>query len=697
MSEITPRSILAHIEKSSAAQTSVAALPEATETPPSGTRAALSPVPNVTPPSESQDQTELRRSGRSCIRTGRAKEGGYDTKLAADKQRAARAKRTRNRKKKRRFSRPRSDAESATHEYPTFASEADNDGRDSSMSPARIATADEPEAQPTRTDIQERLTRRFKEMVQNSGTQTLIEVDGPGNSKTYRQPGGGRRTSSTPRLDHAESNSPSQRRSPNPEASLDDRQYWISPFSTSREGASMPPPRLAHPTDAPFLGYPDDQASRRSHTSPTPADNHPANSQQSHSRLSQQYRSSTPEPRTLGLTPSEPEERTRSTTPAQPRGKRPLEISDASLPARKRIATSARSTGGGHAYKGRLNIVDIDSERVSTNHTTSRQVSRRRTARRKTPGRSGSTTGTSGRVSPASQQTGHSLELLEDFEEEGEPVVDAARKGVLLEPGYRKPTTHDLLPWQLAVWKYVRDLVWALSMGQGNFQTRVVFGSWADACFAHIRELKLPDLPPTTIMSEDMRTVILNNLCNARYQDLLRLREPVRGFFRFKNPITPGERRRNKDKVRKVYPKFFHYKDIDNHVDPYEGGILTLALESERPPKRRAQLAVLAYLATMVQFCLGEWTEGYFAKDKLNATKQYSVWLCHFDGLKNVSLVARERLIETYNQWVRDAYDASQAQTYFSDKSYVQDVVRPQDVRPDTPAGTPGPSERSET
>ncbi|CAE6430088.1 unnamed protein product [Rhizoctonia solani] len=99
----------------------------------------------------------------------------------------------------------------------------------------------------------------------------------------------------------------------------------------------------------------------------------------------------------------------------------------------------------------------------------------------------------------------------------------------------------------------------------------------------------------------------------------------------------------------------------------------------------------------MVQFCLGEWTEGYFAKDKLNATKQYNVWLCHFDGLKNVSSVARKRLIEAYNRWVRDAYDASQAQTYFSDKSYVQDVVLPQDARPDTPSGTPGPSARGET
>ncbi|KAG8707659.1 hypothetical protein FRC11_007270, partial [Ceratobasidium sp. 423] len=50
--------------------------------------------------------------------------------------------------------------------------------RDSSMSPALIATTDEPEAQTTHTDIQERLTHRFNEIIQNLGMQTLIEVDG---------------------------------------------------------------------------------------------------------------------------------------------------------------------------------------------------------------------------------------------------------------------------------------------------------------------------------------------------------------------------------------------------------------------------------------------------------------------------------------------------------------------------------------
>ncbi|CUA76349.1 hypothetical protein RSOLAG22IIIB_12226 [Rhizoctonia solani] len=110
---------------------------------------------------------------------------------------------------------------------------------------------------------------------------------------------------------------------------------------------------------------------------------------------------------------------------------------------------------------------------------------------------------------------------------------------------------------------------------------------------------------------------------------------------------------------------------------------------SDDPKDKRKYLAVLAYVATMVQFCLREWSKGFFNKDTLNATTEHSIWVCHFDGLKNIALCARQRLTDTYNEWVQNAYNVSQAQTKFTKKCYVQAVVLPRDVCPNTPSPLP--------
>ncbi|CAE6536724.1 unnamed protein product [Rhizoctonia solani] len=684
--------------------------------------------------------------------------------------------------------------------------------RDLSRSLTPIATADEPEAQTTRGDLQERLTRKFRDIVENAGTQTLIDVDGaisedpayttqpqehsaearflspvvvgvgggfhldhpthrPGNNRTYRRPRGGPPTTSTPGPDHTELNPRSPTESTELEGDLHNRQRLAAPFSTSQEHAPLRPALPILNPRSLFLGYPEDQGSHRS-DSPIPPDNPPIShslvnqsldgpptcehiarpslraerslthistsskslgdpipilplasnregitrSASQHSPrpgLSQLDRGSTPESLALRLTPSEPEGHVQLKTPARPRAKRPLETPETPLPARKRPSTAICSTAGGKVYNGRLNMVEINSERVLSTSVTSRQVLRHRSASSRTRQRAKSTTGAGSRAASTSQQTGNDDFNLLDDRDDDQFVVDSALKGVLVKPGYRKPNAQDLPGWERAIWKDVRNVTWAFSMGQGNFQTRGVFASWVGACFSEVVKQKLPNLDTAaTIMSDNMLTVILNNLCNARYQDLLRLRKPVQDFFKLKNPSTPEERQDTEDKIREIYPDYYHYGDLDNYVDPYEGDILRVGLESiffygpkalgamypnlfrrsKDPKDERKHLAVLAYVATMIQFCLGEWTKGYYIKDDLDATIQHGVWLCHFDGLKNVSLIARKRLIDTYNIWIQNAYNASQAQTKFKKRSYIQTVVRQKDVRPDTPSRSPSPN-----
>jgi hypothetical protein len=98
--------------------------------------------------------------------------------------------------------------------------------------------------------------------------------------------------------------------------------------------------------------------------------------------------------------------------------------------------------------------------------------------------------------------------------------------------------------------------------------------------------------------------------------------------------------------------------------------------KSDHVRDERKHLAILAYLATMVcafilalyydltcnhlppiqvQFCLGEWKEGYFSKGTLNANRLLSVFICHYDGLKIVHSRARKHLSDSYDEWFNDA------------------------------------------
>ncbi|KDN33798.1 hypothetical protein RSAG8_13108, partial [Rhizoctonia solani AG-8 WAC10335] len=699
MIEITTNAILARVEKPSATRTSTATLSELTKTSLSVTQAA----PNATSHSDSQPQSELRRSSRSYTRSRHATEGGYDMELAADKQRTARAARTRARNKKNKSLHTHSDTESAGIESSVFASETDNDGRDLSPSPTPIATTDEPEAQTTHGYLKERVSRKFQTIVNNSGMQTLIAVDeaissDPVHTIQLEEHSAEARPVSTTSYGRGWRGFPPGPPHPplrgslpaisTPEPELegdpDDHRHWATQFSTSQEHVPLCSPLPVHDPNSPFLGYP--EGSRCSHSpipdypmisqslgnqsltgsparehvprplmhaersvthdstsskslgnpipTPVPACSHEesnvstsnkARSASQHSRLSgtlQPRHGSTPEPSALGLTPSEPEGRVQYKTPARPQAKRPLETPETPVPARKRLTTTIRSTTGGNVYNGRLNIIEINSERVSNTSLPLRQVSRarRRSAPSQTRQRAKSTTSAGNHATPASQQTGNdNFDLLDGLDED-QFVVDSALKGVLV------PTAHELPGWERVIWKDVREVTWAFSMGEGNFQTRVVFASCVGACFSEVIKLKLPNLDTaTTAMSDDMLTVILNNLCNARYQDLLRLRKPVQDYFELKNPSTPEERQNNEDRIREIFPNWFHYRDLDGYVDPYEGGILPVALESlffygpkaigaqypslfERsndPKDERKHLAVLSYLATMKRPALG--------------------------------------------------------------------------------------------
>ncbi|KEP45394.1 hypothetical protein V565_279080, partial [Rhizoctonia solani 123E] len=571
-------------------------------------------------------------------------------------------------------------------------------GQDPSRSPTPITTAEEPEAQTTQGDLQARLQQKFNHVLENSGTQTLMEVDDaisadptytsqseeqdpetrflspvvvgtgggfhldhpahrPGNGWTYRGSKGGPRTIAA--------NSPVPTESTQPEDPLNDPYIPLGYPDEQGSASPVPPDNNLVPSQLRYARSPTPSLTRELLSDGSSHRNrllhHEDEDSATHiSTSSKSMGDPIPTPPLASNRLSRPTEppstrpkgSTQNNTPTQSQAKRLLETPATPLPARKRQAMAFGPATGGKAYTTRLNITEINSQHVS-----SREISRRRTSSSQTQrkGKSIPCTRTqtpSGTETSTPNATGNNyLDLLEDFDE-AQFVVNSAKQGVLV-------------------------MVWALSMGEGNFQTRAVYAVWVSTCYSKVLELKLPSLDTTAMtMSDDMRTVILNYMSNMRYQDYNRVCEPIRNHFRLKNPSTPKERQEIKDIISELYPYYFHYRETNDPVDPYEGHVLFIALEcmfywgpnsigakypalfrrSEDDPKDECKhLAVLAYLATMVQFCLEEWTEGYFKKGTLNVTTQHSVWLCHYDGLKNVSLIARKRLINMYNEWVNNA------------------------------------------
>ncbi|KDN33927.1 hypothetical protein RSAG8_12981, partial [Rhizoctonia solani AG-8 WAC10335] len=70
-----------------------------------------------------------------------------------------------------------SDAESLDSRHMSAASETDNDGQNPSHLPTPFATTNEPKAQTMQTHFKEQLTWKFHQVIEDSGMQTLMEVD----------------------------------------------------------------------------------------------------------------------------------------------------------------------------------------------------------------------------------------------------------------------------------------------------------------------------------------------------------------------------------------------------------------------------------------------------------------------------------------------------------------------------------------
>lgn len=56
-----------------------------------------------------------------------------------------------------------------------------------------------------------------------------------------------------------------------------------------------------------------------------------------------------------------------------------------------------------------------------------------------------------------------------------------------------------------------------------------------------------------------------------------------------------------------------------------------------------------------MQFCLGEWKDGHFTNTKLEANYLLSLYICHYEGLKEAKKKAPVRMGELREKWFKES------------------------------------------
>ncbi|KAG9118807.1 hypothetical protein FRC07_006497 [Ceratobasidium sp. 392] len=603
------------------------------------------------PPPDSQVE-ELPRSARSRTRTARA--------LASTSRKRSRSQNgsasgtnqqsdsnPRPRKAQKQLSRriPDSDGEFITSHPATNSSQVGHGDRAASKSPTPIPTADEPEAQSRREEVQELLARKFPKIVQNWGTQTLLDVrdalskdpayasqpeeqdtstrfmaptavgtkggfhlDHPAhrsvNVKTYHQ--------TRKRLSYRQEPSEGDEGSATESDSATQDSHTSTPklFKQSRSPSSGMnlPTYINNKSGSPSLGDP----------IPTP----PASSQQNPNHLYGSQQPNPPASRRGSQIPSCSFSAVQQPTPSASHSKKQTTRTDASsshtIPAQKQIKTVTRAPGPSNK-------------------------------RHHTP-------------LPPPETSESGLELLPEFDED-EHVAEAAVKGVQIPPRHRKPTAQDLHGTDRVLWMVVRDVTWGFSMGQGNFQARGVFDAWLRNIYVQVYEERYPNrlFKP---MGDDMPVV-----------EKLLLRKPVQYFFELSEPTCEEQFLENKRIFNMVYPNRFHCSDPENDLGHYESEILPITLtalwfqnptslgarypglfeKTDNPADELKHLSIIAYMLTMIQYCLSEWANGFHEKGTLDANYLLQVFICHYDSVKGAAVQARKRLSDLYKAWFNNS------------------------------------------
>ncbi|KAG9081186.1 hypothetical protein FRC06_005745, partial [Ceratobasidium sp. 370] len=237
--------------------------------------------------------------------------------------------------------------------------------------------------------------------------------------------------------------------------------------------------------------------------------------------------------------------------------------------------------------------------------------------------------------------------------------------------------------------------LFAFALVEGVYQTRATFLQWAALIHEETWRMELPDVEYVAATMSELE-VMVNYLTTLQGKVKERLRPLVTFIHSLQHRVTSQQEiQNNLDAYNLVWPNTFHcasYSPRGGHYENPEIAHLIGAALFYSPSAVGLQfpdyfdempLTVVAFILAVWQFCLEEWSNGWFESRDLGTSHMLDKYEAHLAGLKELRAVAPRRLHNLQDQWSTYAKEYSGAS--FIRKVGAQAVMLGLELRPDTP------------
>ncbi|KAG9084474.1 hypothetical protein FRC06_004070 [Ceratobasidium sp. 370] len=294
-------------------------------------------------------------------------------------------------------------------------------------------------------------------------------------------------------------------------------------------------------------------------------------------------------------------------------------------------------------------------------------------------------------------------DLLDDNEEElarvqahaegRAPMLGASRRRRRTRK--KKPLARDFSGLKRQVLVLAKLHLFAFALAEGIYQTRLTFMQWAAEVHYVTWMMLLPKVPYEAATQEELE-VMVNNVATLRGK----VKDHMRPLVAHIHPFEPCVRTQqdiqdNLDIFHQVYPNSFHCTSYSPREGHYENPDIARCIAAAffySPSAVGVQfpdyfeempLTIIAFILAVWQFCLEEWSNGYYESRDLGASHMLDKFEAHLAGLKALRDIAPDRLDDLQTEW-RD-YTKSYSGASFIRTPRGQAVTLRSELRPDTP------------
>ncbi|KAG9079828.1 hypothetical protein FRC06_007423, partial [Ceratobasidium sp. 370] len=296
-------------------------------------------------------------------------------------------------------------------------------------------------------------------------------------------------------------------------------------------------------------------------------------------------------------------------------------------------------------------------------------------------------------------------DLLADNEED-RAHDEALREGKLPAGGRKKkPQARDFSGIRGHILTLAKLHLFAFALSEGIYQTRATLMMWVALVHEATWLMELPNVPYVAATTEELE-VMVNYIATLRGKIKERVRPVLSHVEGFDHCVaTQEDIQTNLDLFHELYPNSFHCTSRRPRKGHYENVLLARCIAAaffygpnsvgvlfpdyfEDMP-----LTIVAFILAIIQFCLEEWSDGYFVSRDLGAGNMLDKYEAHLTGLKDFRKAAPRRLEKLQDGWFEYASQYSGA-TFVREKSG-QEPGPCSEFRPDTPPPSPSPPPES--